>query len=74
MEMNTTTVIPSVNIGGLILNLIWTIVFIVSCFTAGWIIRPRWDKWKEDKKVKKQDQELLPKTFSIDIKEAKKNV
>jgi DNA-directed RNA polymerase subunit N (RpoN/RPB10) len=40
------------NIRWLIINIIWTIVYLVACFSAGWIIRPMFDRWK--KKIKEQ--------------------
>lgn len=41
------------NVRWLIINIIWTIVYLVACFSAGWIIRPRFDEWKKKRKEKK---------------------
>lgn len=41
------------NIMWLIENIVWTIVYLVACFAAGYIIRPRFDKWRaRNKKIK----------------------
>ena len=57
------------NIRYLIENIVWTVVFLVSCFSAGYIIRPRFDDWKNNKKHKnnsntiKGDNETNEKTI-----------
>lgn len=52
------------NIGWLVENIVWTIVYLVACFTAGYIIRPKFDKWKENNKKIKE----LIKNSSNEIK------
>jgi len=41
------------NVGWLVENIVWTIVYLIACFAAGYIVRPMIDKLKEkNKKIK----------------------
>jgi hypothetical protein len=47
------------NIRWLIENIIWTLIFLISCFSAGYIIRPRFDTWKKNNNKNKDCSNII---------------